>query len=236
VTQCRNGEVLNSPEESLSVPGTHITDQQAKLYMHHRRTHTRQMAAAKAGFSASTGGRLDVDPRMPWQDRPPRGRRRPDPLARFWESEIVPMLRATPGLRPISVLREMQRRHAEFSAELRRTLERRVRLWQALHGPERDVIFRQEHPPGQQGLSDFTDAAELAVTIAGVRLDHRLYHFRLAFSGWEQARVVLGGESLLPWPRGCRTRSGPWVAHPRSIAATVSRRPSAIWSGTSWRI
>jgi hypothetical protein len=170
--------------------------------MHHRRTHARQMAAAKAGFSASTGGRLDVDPRMPWQDRPPRGRRRPDPLARFWESEIVPMLRAAPGLRPISVLLEMQRRHAEFSAELRRTLERRVRLWQALHGPERDVIFRQEHPPGQQGLSDFTDAAELAVTIAGVRLDHRLYHFRLAFSGWEQARVVLGGESFVALAEG----------------------------------
>jgi hypothetical protein len=24
-----------------------------------------------------------------------------------------------------------------------------VRTWQALHGPERDVIFRQEHPPGK---------------------------------------------------------------------------------------
>jgi hypothetical protein len=48
----------------------------------------------------------------------------------------------------------------------------------------REVIFRPEHPPGQQGLSDFTDAAELSVSIAGVPLEHRLYHFRLAFSGW----------------------------------------------------
>jgi hypothetical protein len=184
------------------VPGKHITDQQAKLYMNLHRTHTRETAAAKAGFSASTAARLDADPRMPSQKRTPRGRRRPDPLAEYWESEIVPMLLARPGLRPITVLREMQRRHAGFSDELRRTLERRIRLWQALHGPEREVIFRQEHPPGQQGLSDFTDAAELGVTIAGVPLDHRLYHFRLAFSGWAYASVVLGGESFVALAEG----------------------------------
>ena len=69
---------------------------------------------------------------------------------------------------------EMLRRHRDFPAATRRTLERRVRIWQALHGPERDVIFRQEHPPGQQGLSDFTDANPLGVTIAGIQLAHRL--------------------------------------------------------------
>ena len=58
------------------------------------------------------------------------------------------------------------------------------------------MIFRQEHPPGQQGLSDFTDAAELGVTIAGVTLDHRLYHFRLAFSGWEHASVACFGVQI----------------------------------------
>jgi IstB-like ATP binding protein len=36
---------------------------------------------------------------------------------------------------------------------------------------------------------------DLAVTIAGQILDHRLYHFTLAYSGWEYAEVVLGGES-----------------------------------------
>jgi hypothetical protein len=42
------------------------------------------------------------------------------------------------------------------------------------------------HPPGQQVLSDFTDASELGV-----------YHVRLALSGWEQAHVVLGGKSFV---------------------------------------
>ena len=77
-----------------------------------------------------------------------------------------------------------------------------MRTWQALHGPEREVIFRQEHPPGRQGLSDFTDANPLGVTIAGVHLAHRLYHFRLAFSGWEHAEVVLGGESFVALAEG----------------------------------
>ncbi len=102
----------------------------------------RQTAAARAGFSTSTGARLDADPRLPSQKRAPRGRRRPDPLALYWGSAIVPMLRASPGLRPITVLLEMQRRHADFPDNLRRTLERRMRLWQALHGPERDSFAR----------------------------------------------------------------------------------------------
>ena len=184
------------------MPGTHITDQQAKLYMTLRRTHSRQTAAAKADFSFGTGARLDADPRLPSQKLRPRGRRRRDPLEPYWDSEIVPLLEATPGLRPITLLGEMQRRHLEFSDHLRRTLERRIRLWQALHGPEREIIFRQEHPPGQQALSDFTDAKELGVTIADVPLHHRLYHFCLAFSHWEHAHVVLGGESFVALAEG----------------------------------
>jgi hypothetical protein len=35
-----------------------------------------------------------------------RSRRRPDPLAAYWYSKIVPTLRASPGLRPITVLIE----------------------------------------------------------------------------------------------------------------------------------
>ena len=50
---------------------------------------------------------------------------------------------------------------------VRRTLERRVRDWRALHGAARDVIFRQTPEPGRMALSDFTDATELGVTIAG---------------------------------------------------------------------
>jgi hypothetical protein len=52
------------------------------------------------------------------------------------------------------------------------------------------------------GLSDFTAMAALGITIAGEPFDHRLYHFRLAFSGFEHAHVVLGGESFVALAEG----------------------------------
>jgi hypothetical protein len=51
-------------------------------------------------------------------------------------------------------------------------------------------------------LSDFTGMGDRGVSIAGVPLDHRLYHFRLAFSGWEHAEIVLGGESFVALAEG----------------------------------
>jgi hypothetical protein len=53
-------------------------------------------------------------------------------------------------------------------------------------------------------LSDFTDATDLGVTIADVPLHHRMYHFCLAFSHWEHAHVVLGGESFVALAEGLR--------------------------------
>jgi hypothetical protein len=114
----------------------------------------------------------------------------------------VPLLLEAPGLRPVALFEEILRRHPELAPGIRRTLERRVRLWRAMHGPEQEVIFRQVHEPGRMGLSDFTDMADLAVTIAGVALDHRLYHFRLAYSGFSHAHVVLGGESFVALAEG----------------------------------
>ncbi len=167
-----------------------------------RRTNPIVKAAAKAGFSSATAYRIEQDPQPPSQKAAARERRRPDPLVAVWESEIVPLLRGAPGLRPIAVFEEMLRRHPELGAGVRRTLERRVRAWRAQHGPEREVIFRQVHEPGRLGLSDFTDMAGLGVTIAGEPLPHRLYHFRLAWSGFEHAHVVLGGESYVALAEG----------------------------------
>jgi hypothetical protein len=167
--------------------------------MENRRHHPQRVAAAKSGLSERTGRRIERDPRLPSQkaaERPPR-RQTIDPLGGLWESDILPLLAGRPSLRPVTLLEEMQARHPERDWDrLRRTLERRVRAWRAEHGPEREVIFRQDHPPGQQGLSDFTDMGELGIRIAGEPLAHRLYHFVLAYSGWEHAEVVLGGESF----------------------------------------
>jgi hypothetical protein len=166
--------------------------------MEFRRHHSQRLAAAKAGLSERTARRIERDPRLPSQKAvaPGRQRRTPDPLEEVWQADILPLLEGSPGLRPITLLEEMQRRHPDRDwGRLRRTLERRIRAWRGVHGPEREVIFRQAHPPGQQGLSDFTDLAGLGIRIAGEALAHRLYHFVLAHSGWEYAEPVLGGES-----------------------------------------
>ena len=170
--------------------------------MKFRQTDAPPVAAAKASISTATAYRFEQDRRLPSHKEKVRDRRRPDPLAEFFDTEVVPMLKAAPGLRAVAIFEEMQRRHPDLSAGVRRTLERRIRSWRALHGAEQEVIFRQVHEPGRMGLSDFTDMADLGVTIAGERLDHRLYHFRLVYSGFEHAHVILGGESYVALAEG----------------------------------
>ena len=184
------------------MPGRHVTDHQMRLYMKLRQTDSTAVAAAKASISVATAYRIEKDPRLPSQKQAPRGRRRPDPLAGIFEEEIVPLLKAAPGIRPVAIFEEMTRRHPELNEGVRRTLERRIRAWRAVHGEEQEIIFRQTHKPGRLGLSDFTDMAGFGVTIAGQPLDHRLYHFRLAYCGFEHAHVVLGGESFVALAEG----------------------------------
>jgi transposase InsO family protein len=184
------------------MPGRHINDHQMRLYMKSRLTEKKPAAAAQASMSLASAYRIENDTRLPSQKPLPRGRRRPDPLVNIFDPEIVPMLRSTPGLRPIAIFEEMQRRHPELPECVRRTMERRIRQWRALNGEDREVIFRQVQEPGRMGLSDFTEMGDLAVRVSGVELDHRLYHFRLACSGFEHAHVILGGESYVALAEG----------------------------------
>jgi hypothetical protein len=173
-----------------------------RLFMKHRQNDSVPVAAAKAGISTATAYRILEDGRLPSQKKQARGRRRPDPLSDIFDAEIVPLLKAAPGLRSVAIFEEMLRRHPDLPHGVRRTMERRIRAWRALHGGDQDVIFRQVHEPGRMGLSDFTDMGDLKVTVAGQPLDHLLYHFRLVWSGFEHAHVILGGESYVALAEG----------------------------------
>jgi len=119
------------------VPGRPATDQQMRMYMELRCHHPQRTAAAKSGVSERTGRRIEADPRLPSQKAAERPLRRQvaDPLGGLWESDILPLLILRPGVRPVTVLEEMQRRHPDRDWDrLRRTLERRVRAWCAEHG------------------------------------------------------------------------------------------------------
>ena len=91
------------------VPGRHVTDHQMKLFMTYRAAAPVPVAAVRARFSPATGYRIQQDPRPPSEKPAPRGRR-PDPLAEAFDAEVVPMLEASPGLRPVAVLKQLLRR------------------------------------------------------------------------------------------------------------------------------
>ena len=119
-----------------------------------RQTDGVAVAAAKASFCTATGYVLEGAGPFPLPSKV-RERRRPDPLAAIFDAEVVPMLKAAPGLRAVGIFDELLRRHPSLDPGVRRTLERRIRGWRALHGAEQEVMFRQIHEPGRMGLSDF---------------------------------------------------------------------------------
>lgn len=179
------------------MPGLHITDQQVHRYMSQRRHHTQAVAAAKAGISERSARRIDKNPQLPSQKKRERHwRTRPDPLEPIWPR--VEELLKIPGILSVTIFETLQDEFGEAAVPdgVRRTLERRIARWRALNGGEKEIFFPQHHEIGRQGLLDFTVADDLHVTIAGQRFDHRLFHFRLASSGWEDSAVVLGGESF----------------------------------------
>ena len=179
------------------MPGRRINRTQVAKYMEHRKEFDQEAAAAKVDISVRSARRIERAGGVPSKQEPRQWRTRADPLACWWESDVVPLLGSTPTLNAVTILEELQRRYpSEVSPALLRTLQRRLRQWRAQHGDEREVYFAQEHPPGRLGLSDFTDASELGVVVEGRPLDHRLYQFALAYSGWRHVEVVLGGESF----------------------------------------
>ena len=171
--------------------------------MNTRRKKTQQSAAAKAGLSERSARRIERAATLPSQKPRRYWRSRPDPFAQVWDAEVVPLLRGAPTLMAVTLLRKLQDDHPEqFPDGMLRTLQRHVRQWRALEGPPREVFFPQDHAPGYRGLSDFTAMGALRITIAGAPFAHILYHFVLAFSRWEHAEVVEGGESFEALSKG----------------------------------
>ncbi len=181
-----------------------VKEQQVKVYMSARKNGSTQVAgAAKAGVSERTARRIERGESGDKRQGPRHWRTRQDPLAEVWETQLVPKLKMDAKLSAISLLEFLQERELEqYPDKLLRTLQRRVKQWRAQCGPEQEVMFRQRYEPGQLGLSDFTELNGIEITIVGEMLAHRLYHFRLASSGWSYARVTLGGESYTALAEG----------------------------------
>ena len=71
----------------------------------------------------------------------------------------------------------------------------------ALNGPDQEVYFPQEHPPGREAQFDFTHGSSLGVTIAGQPYPHLLFQLILSHSGWRYAEIA-AGETFLALKQG----------------------------------
>jgi transposase len=156
--------------------------------MTYSKTHGQEAAAAKAGMSVRAarkylkiGGRMTGE-KLKISDK------RTDIFDDVW-TELAEMLSIDPGLQVKTLMQMLIDRDESFNWTHLRTLQRRVRDWRALKGPDQDVIFRQIHKPGKQSQSDWTHCTELEITIDGQPFPHMLFHFMLPYSRWETAYI-----------------------------------------------
>ena len=120
---------------------------------------------------------------------------------------MSPCLRGDPAgrLRATSIIDWLGEQHpGRFSASQLRTLQRRLQDWRALNGPDQEVYFPREHPPGREAQIDFNHGNPLGVTIASQPYPHLLFQLILSHSGWRYAEVATG-ETFLALQKGIQS-------------------------------
>jgi hypothetical protein len=185
-----------------------VTDRQVRLLRRKRMEGKTLEAAATAAGMSERSARKWQHGAVPSATKSPRDwRTRPDPFADVWATEIEPRLATdTEGKLEAKTIFDdlVKRRPDAFEAGQLRTLQRRIREWRAVQGPNKEVFFPQEHAPGRMGSFDFTHCTELGVTIAGAAFVHMFFEFVLAFSGLRFVRLAFGEtfEALLAGLQG----------------------------------
>lgn len=168
-----------------------VTNQQLRILMKAIKTeNTLSLAAAKAGMDEKTARKYRRSGKLASEmAQSHTWRTRPDPFEEVWE-EIRDKLKDNAGFESKTLFEDLQRRYpGRFSDGQLRTLQRRVKAWRALEGPQKQVMFEQVHEPGALCQSDFTRMGPLGIAVAGQPFDHMIYHFVLTYSNWEAGTV-----------------------------------------------
>lgn len=154
-------------------------------------THTQEIAAAKVGIDPKTARRYLKSKQVPSQMKGERNwRTRADAFTVIWP-ELEKMLMQAPGLEAKTLMEWLVEKDGErYNRNQLRTLQRRVRDWRALKGPDdKEVIFPQLLHPGRQSQSDYTVMDDLGILIDGRAFPHLLFHFMLPYSRWETVSI-----------------------------------------------
>ena len=173
-----------------------VTDAQVGLLRQKLMEQKTQEAAAAASAMSVRSARKWQEGLLPSERKGTRSwRTRLDAFAAVWTSIIVPLLVTDTQriLEATTVVALLAEQHpGKFGAGQVRTLQRRMRDWRAVHGPDKEVYFQQEHVAGREAAIDFTHCEELGVTVGGKAFPHLLFEFVLSFSKWLWAEVAFG--------------------------------------------
>jgi len=151
-------------------------DTEVKLYMSERRKgKSQRVAAARAGMSERTARKYERAGKLPSElKRPHDWKTRTDPFEEDWPW-VVEQLERDPALQASTLFALLCEKHpGRYRPTQDRTLRRHIARWRALYGPEQEVIFEQQHTPGERAQSDFTHMEDLEVTIAGEPFPHMM--------------------------------------------------------------
>ena len=222
------------------MPGKHVTDRQVRRYMNSRKrgVHPGGRGGSRR-FQRAHGAAVRGSIRCYRASRTGPGATAPAriPSPRSGARSSLPLLRPC----RTSARHDAARAAAASSSRplperLLRSLQRRVAHWRATEGPERELIFRQEHPPGRQALSDFTDGsgARRHPRRRAVPASALPFLARLSAAG-NTSRRSAAARASPPLPKDSRKRSGSSAACRANIAPTGSRRPTATSSSRRTR-
>lgn len=123
------------------------TNKQIGKLMKLKHTHSQEKAALKAGVDRKTASKYIKAGKLPSECKQLRGwRTREDCFEEVWP-RLEKMLENSPGLEAKTLLEwliEQPEQDPPFHFSQLRTLQRRVRDWRALKGPDRSIIFSQD--------------------------------------------------------------------------------------------
>jgi hypothetical protein len=188
------------------------TDAEVHIMLRERhKGKTQAQAAARAGMHPNTARKYTRAGKLPSQLKQPRTyRTRRDPFADDWPW-VQAHLERDSAVQAQTLFALLCDQHpGRYQVEQLRTLQRRIALWRAQHGPEKEVMFAQIHHPGQRAQSDFTHMSDLAVTLAGQPFPHLLYHLVLTYSNVEAVQICFSEsfESLADGIESCLWQIG----------------------------
>lgn len=184
-----------------------ITEQQKRrLFMEYTKTGNIEQASLKSGMTRKTGAKyLRCEVGQAGEQRVRSYKTRANPFAEHWK-EITGHLEREPHLEAKTLFEWLCMSYPErgYHEGQLRSLQRHIRKWRVLRGPEKEVFFPQEHKAGRRMQTDFTHMGELGISIQGKAFSHLLCHSVLTYSNWEWATICFS-ESFISLCHGVQT-------------------------------